>query len=61
MRNNQANSPTEYSRLEDIVGQCEMMAKKATIMHLFGELALADDCAARYLDLKREWAKEMEG
>ena len=44
----------EFSHIEDIKGQCEMMAKKATIMHCLGELQLADDCAAKYLDLKRE-------
>lgn len=42
-----------YSRIEDVRGQCEMMAKKATIMHLNGDLVLANDCAARYLDIKR--------
>jgi len=47
---------TEYSRIEDIQGQCEMMAKKATIMHLVGDLVLANDYAAKYLDLKREAA-----
>lgn len=31
-----------------------MMAKKATIMHLVGELVLANDYATKYLDLKRE-------
>lgn len=47
---------TEYSRIEDIQGQCEIMAKKATIMHLVGDLVLANDYAAKYLDLKREAA-----
>lgn len=47
----------EFSRIEDIKGQCEMMAKKATIMHLNGDPVLANDCAAMYLDLKRT-AKE---
>lgn len=41
-----------YEEIEDLKGQCEMMAKKATIMHLSGDLALANDCAAKYLDLK---------
>lgn len=48
----------EYSRLEDLDGQCEMMAKKAKLMHLTGDLALANDFAAKYLDLKREAATE---
>ena len=43
----------EYSRIEDVKGQCEMMAKKATIMHLNGDPVLANDCAAKYLDIKR--------
>lgn len=43
----------EFSRIEDIKGQCEVMAKKATIMHLNGDLVLANDCAAKYLDIKR--------
>lgn len=47
----------EFSKIEDIKGQCEMMAKKATIMHLNGDLVLANDCAAKYLDIKRA-AKE---
>lgn len=48
----------EFSRIEDIKGQCEMMAKKATIMHLNGDSVLANDCAAKYLDMKRA-AKEL--
>ena len=43
----------EWSRVEDVSGQCEMMAKKATIMHLMGEPVLANDCAAKYLDIKQ--------
>ncbi len=43
----------EYSSIEDIGGQCETLAKKATIMHLNGDTVLANDCAARYLDIKK--------
>ncbi|KAL8839070.1 MAG: hypothetical protein Q9170_001906 [Blastenia crenularia] len=43
----------EYSRIEDIRGQCETLAKRATIMHLNGDSVLANDCAAKYLDIKR--------
>ncbi|KAJ5040424.1 uncharacterized protein L3040_006080 [Drepanopeziza brunnea f. sp. 'multigermtubi'] len=43
----------EYSALEDIKGQCEMMAKKATIMKVVGENVLANDYASAYLDLKK--------
>ncbi|KAL9640848.1 MAG: hypothetical protein Q9164_000006 [Protoblastenia rupestris] len=39
----------EYSKIEDVKGQCEMRAKKAIIMHLNGDPALANDCAAQYL------------
>lgn len=42
----------EYARIEDIKGQCEILAKKATIMHLNGDPILANDCAAKYLDIK---------
>lgn len=42
----------EYSRIEDIRGQCEMMAKKATIMQLIGDPVLANDYSAKHLDLK---------
>lgn len=47
----------EFSRIEDVKGQCEMLAKKATIMRLNGDMVLANDCAAQYLDIKRA-AKE---
>ncbi|KAF4635608.1 hypothetical protein G7Y89_g2487 [Cudoniella acicularis] len=45
---------SEYSAIEDIKGQCEMMAKKATIMRVMGEKVLANDYASAYLDLKKE-------
>lgn len=48
----------EYRRIEDLRGQLEMLAKKATVMHLCGDYVLANDVASRYLDLKREY-KEM--
>ena len=43
----------EFSKIEAVRGQCEMMAKKATIMHLNGDPVLANDCAAKYLDIKQ--------
>ncbi|WEW57511.1 APC5 protein [Emydomyces testavorans] len=49
----------EYSRVENLQGQCEMTSKKATLMHLSGDMALANDYAARYLDLKRQAGAEM--
>ncbi|PYI02142.1 anaphase-promoting complex subunit Apc5 [Aspergillus sclerotiicarbonarius CBS 121057] len=44
----------QYEEIEDIKGQCEMVAKKATVMHLTGDSVLANDYAAKYLDLKRQ-------
>ena len=43
----------EFSKIEDVQGQCEMLAKKATIMHLNGDPVLANDCAAQYLAIKK--------
>ena len=42
----------QFSRIEDVMGQCETLAKKATVMHLSGDPVLANDCAAKYLDIK---------
>ena len=42
-----------FSSLEDVKGQCEMLAKKATIMHIYSEPVLANDCAAQYLAIKK--------
>lgn len=50
----------EYEEIEDLSGQCEMMAKKAMVMHLSGDPVLANDYAAKYLDLKRQAAAERE-
>lgn len=48
-----------FSRIHDVKGQCEMMAKKATIMHLNGDLVLANDCAAKHLDIERVAREEI--
>ncbi|KAK6856944.1 anaphase-promoting complex subunit 5-domain-containing protein [Apiospora arundinis] len=45
-----------YSSMEDITKQCEMMAKRATIMKISGENQLANDHAAAYLALRRDAA-----
>ncbi|QGA21289.1 hypothetical protein EYB26_008999 [Talaromyces marneffei] len=50
----------EYEAIEDLLGQCEMMAKKATVMHLSGDLVLANDYASKYLDLRRLAMSERE-
>ncbi|KAI6780592.1 uncharacterized protein J7T54_008510 [Emericellopsis cladophorae] len=42
-----------YSSIEDIGKQCEMMAKKAMIMKLSGDMELAADYAAAYVSLKK--------
>jgi anaphase-promoting complex subunit 5 len=49
----------EFSRIEDVEGQCQMMAKKAFIMRLVGDLVLANDYAAAYLDLRKDVATDM--
>ena len=43
-----------YSAVEDVGKQCEMLAKKATIMRVVGDNVLANDYAAAYLALRRE-------
>jgi anaphase-promoting complex subunit 5 len=45
---------SEYSALQDVRGQCEMMAKKATIMKVLGDKVQANDYASAYLDMRRE-------
>ncbi|KAJ5999127.1 hypothetical protein N7451_006937 [Penicillium sp. IBT 35674x] len=47
-----------YEEIEDILGQTEMMAKKATVMHITGDPVLANDYAAKYLDLRRRRGTE---
>lgn len=47
---------SEYSAIEDINGQSQMMAKKATVMRILGDNVQANDYASAYLDLKREAA-----
>lgn len=48
----------QYEEIEDFQGQCEMIAKKATVMHLTGDLVLANDYAAKYLDLRKQSGTE---
>ncbi|KAK7442627.1 anaphase-promoting complex protein [Colletotrichum acutatum] len=45
-----------YSSIEDITRQCEMMAKKATVMKVAGDKVLAADYAAAYVALRKEAA-----
>ncbi|PWY67510.1 anaphase-promoting complex subunit Apc5 [Aspergillus heteromorphus CBS 117.55] len=51
----------QFEKIGDVSGQCEMMAKKATMMHLTGDLVLANDYAAKYLDLKRQGRADVVG
>ncbi|KAI9163514.1 anaphase-promoting complex protein [Paramyrothecium foliicola] len=44
---------SSFSAVEDMERQCELMAKKATIMKLSGESTLAADYAAAYVALRR--------
>ena len=48
-----------YSRIGDVKCQCEMMAKKATIMYLSGDLMLVNDYAAKYLDIQKASRKNV--
>ena len=45
----------QFRYVEDLKGQMEMLAKKATIMHWRGDLLLANDTASQYLQLKEEY------
>lgn len=45
-----------YSGIEDAGKQCEMMAKKAVIMKVSGDMVLAADYAAAYVSLKKSAA-----
>jgi anaphase-promoting complex subunit 5 len=40
-----------YEKLQDLRGQCEMLAKKAVIARMRGDLKLAEDWATKYLTL----------
>ncbi|KAH8884272.1 hypothetical protein GQ53DRAFT_662214 [Thozetella sp. PMI_491] len=43
-----------FSAVEDVDRQCEMLAKKATVMRVMGNDNLAEDCAAKYLALRKD-------
>lgn len=46
----------QYSKIEDMAMQCQMTAKKAMIMKLSGDMALAADYAAEYVALQKKAA-----
>lgn len=52
------NAFNHYSAVEDVARQCEMLAKKATIMKVAGDHVLANDYAAAYVALRREAERE---
>ena len=43
----------DVSRIHDVKGERETLAKKATIMHVNGDFLLANDYAAKYLDIQK--------
>ncbi|KAH6628677.1 anaphase-promoting complex subunit 5-domain-containing protein [Chaetomium tenue] len=43
-----------FEAVEDVVGRCEVMAKKATLFRVEGDLARADECADAYLRARDE-------
>ena len=43
----------DFSRAGDLRGQCEALAKKATALRLNEDFELANDCAAKYLELRQ--------
>ena len=45
----------QFRYVEDLKGQTEMLAKKATIMRWRGDLMLANDTASQYLQLREEY------
>lgn len=50
----------EFSRLGDVKGECEMMAKRAAILNVMGERVLANDYASKYLAIRKA-AEEEKG
>jgi anaphase-promoting complex subunit 5 len=45
----------QFEHVEDLRGQCDMLAKKAIILNLRGDLVLANDCASQCLGLRKEY------
>lgn len=40
-----------YEKLQDLRGQCDLLAKKAVISRMRGDMKLAEDWASKYLTL----------
>ena len=50
-----------YEKLQDLRGQCEMLAKKAIIARMRGDLKLAEDWATKYLTLyERQFSRRTD-
>jgi anaphase-promoting complex subunit 5 len=50
-----------YEKLQDLRGQCEMLAKKAVIARMRGDLKLAEDWATKYLTLyERQFSRKTD-
>lgn len=47
----------QFSHIEDLKGQLEMLKKKATIMHWRGDLVLANDTASQFMQLEQQYAE----
>jgi hypothetical protein len=53
-------SHTEFSHAEDISGMLEVLMKKSLAYKMSGDLALCNEYALKYVDLKKRWKKEGE-
>ena len=49
----------EFAKLQDVGGQCEVLAKKASILQFNGDRVLANDCASQYLSIRKSAMDEM--
>ena len=49
----------EFAKLQDVGGQCEVLAKKASILQFNGDRVLANDCASQYLSIRRSAMEEI--
>ncbi|KAG9247391.1 anaphase-promoting complex subunit 5-domain-containing protein [Calycina marina] len=50
---------SEYSAVEDIEGQCQMIYKKGTIFMVLGDKFQANECASTVLELRKQWKLDL--
>ncbi|KAI9885676.1 MAG: hypothetical protein M1823_002545 [Watsoniomyces obsoletus] len=50
----------EYSKVGDIKGQLESLAKKATIKRMLGDIDTSNEFARQYLLLREEWLEDIK-